>query len=246
MIRIVEVKIIRKNNETIRRRTKDELNPKAVKELTDNENRDVVSVQPYSSLHNSAADRDKINGVSLPEKRSSIEEFIVEELKDVIICRGGSLTGKDRNSLKISQLMLQIKACTKMEKEKPSSIVYFDRSRCNNEIFSKIDASKRRNMPQVLTTLAITPGFEPNIHAFFVDLLRYFKEGKHVDGFGTIVLEEPEITEALIFEESCNIGDSKKQKNIAPGLKKILKMDDFLYHAMSNTDDGTSILIVSK
>ena len=242
----VEGKLIQRANKTTRRHMKGELNPKTVAELTADEKRGVASVKPHNLLHNSAVCRDKINGISLPENRSSIDDCIVEELKAMIICRGGSLTGKDGKALTRPQLLLQLKAYMKLEKQKPSSIVYFDRGRCNNGIFAKIDTSERRSLPQMLIDLVNTAGYEPNIHAFFVDLLRYCNEGKFVDDFGTIALEAPEITEAFIVEEFCHIGDSKKQKNIASALKKVMEMDELLYHAVATADDGKSILIVSK
>ena len=87
-----------------------------VKELTDDEKRDVASAQPQNLLHNFSADRNKINGISLPGKRYSIEEYAVEELKSMIVHRGSIMIGKDGKSLRISQFLLQIKAHMNIEK----------------------------------------------------------------------------------------------------------------------------------
>jgi len=242
----VDGKLIQRGNTATRRHMNGESNTKTGKELTAEEKRDVTSVQPHNLQHNSATDREKINGISLPENKQSLNDCKVEELKAMIICRGGSLTGKDGKSLTRPQLILQLKAYMKMEKEKPSSVVFFDRSRCNNGIFAKLDTSERRSLPQMLNDLVNTPGYEPNIHAFFEDLLRCCTEGKFVDDFATIALEAPEITAKFIVQELCHIGDKDKQKNITSGLKKMMEMDELLYHGVATANDGKSIYIVSK
>ena len=68
-------------------------------ELTANEKRDDLLMQPHNLLCNSTVDRDKINGVSLPENSSSIEECKVEEWKAMIVCRGSRLIRKDGKAL---------------------------------------------------------------------------------------------------------------------------------------------------
>ena len=186
---LVEVKITRQINETTHHRMRGELDPKTVKELIEDEKSYLALVKPYDVLCNSASDRNKIKGISLPENKSSIEECAVEDLKVVIICRGGSLTGKNGKSLSRSQLLLQVKASLKIETEKPSSVFCFDRSRSNNGMFSKIDTSKRRSLTRIINDLANNPSYEPNIISFFVDLLRYCKQVKCVYNFSTIALE---------------------------------------------------------
>ena len=70
-----------------------------------------------------------------------------------------------------------------------------------------------------------------------MNLLRYSKEGNHVDDFGTILLEVPKIIESFIVEESCHIRDLEKQKNVASGLKKMLEIDELLCCDVATTDD---------
>ena len=95
----VEVKLNRRSNETTQHHMKIKLDPKTVKHLTDDENRDVTLVQLQNFLQNLETDKKKIKGISLPESRSSTEECTVEELKAMIIYRGSISIGKDVKSL---------------------------------------------------------------------------------------------------------------------------------------------------
>ena len=58
-------------------------------------------------------------------------------------------------------------------------------------------------------------------------------------------MEAPEITERFNYDSFIHVGESKSQKSIRDGLKKVLEMDSILYHGVASEDSG-SIYIVSK
>ena len=83
-----------------RRHLSGELDRKTRLEFTAEQKRVIAAVQPQNLVHNSVVQRDKINGLSLPSGRDTIYACRVEELKAMVIARGGSLPGRDNKALR--------------------------------------------------------------------------------------------------------------------------------------------------
>ena len=119
--------------------------------FTADQRKKIDSVQSHNLHHNSCANKSKLNGLSLPPGKT-INDCSVDELKRMIIERGGSLQG-DGKALTKGKLKLIVKAYLLMEKENTRHTVYFDRSRNNNGVFDKIDTSERKTIGQILKSL---------------------------------------------------------------------------------------------
>ena len=109
-------------------------------------------------MHNSAAPREDINGLSLPEGKATVDKCTVDELKAMVIARGGNVTGKDGKALPKPELVRIVRAYLLLEKQNTKHTVYFKRDRKNNGIFAKIDTSERKSVKQIVDSLVMLPG----------------------------------------------------------------------------------------
>ncbi|KAL7537783.1 hypothetical protein ACHAXR_008074 [Thalassiosira sp. AJA248-18] len=214
--------------------------------FTTAQQKDIDSVQSHNLLHNSEANRGKIEGLSLPEGKTALDECTVQELKTMVVARGGGVTGKDGKPLRKDRLQKIMQAYLSLEKENPKHTVYFDRSRRNNGIFAKIDTSERRSIPHILDSLVKCGEYEPSLHQFFVDVQAIHTNGEFIDDFVTITLEAPDMPSDFIYKAFAHVGNSKNQKNIEDGLMKVLETDAVLYHAVAWAPDRKSFYIISK
>jgi len=228
------------------RHMKGDLDPKTHLEFTEEQKKQLSYVQCHNLLQNSAAPRESIKGVSLPSGRTTINSCTVDELKAMVIARGGSVTGRDGKAHKQSALRKIVRAWLNLEKENTKHAVYFQRSRHSNGIFANIDTSERRTIPQILNTLANSTEHEEPLKIFFCDIKRYYTEDKFTDDFDTICLEAPELTEDFIRQSFIHVGESTRAKNIVSSLHRVLELDEIIYHAIAQADDGKSIYIISK
>ena len=115
-----------------------DLNPTTVSEFTSNEKRKIGAIQSHNLLHNSAARWENISGCSLPRDRTTVADCEVEELKAIVVARGGNLTGRDGKSPKKMELQKVVRAYLSLEMENPSGMVYSNHSREENSIFANI------------------------------------------------------------------------------------------------------------
>ncbi|KAL3768178.1 hypothetical protein ACHAWO_006548, partial [Cyclotella atomus] len=205
----------------------------------------IESFKPHNLAHNSAADTATVSGRSLPEGRATLNDCRVDELKGLIVCRGGNLTDRDGKALNKAELCRIAMAHLLLEEENPIHTVHFNRSRSNNGVFANIDVSERRTVPQILTAIS-NADLEQSIKQFALDLLQLYGEDKFVDNFATIALEAPELHEEFIYKEFAHVGDSTNQKGITEGLKRVLEMDQIIYHANARSEDGKSLYVISK
>ena len=138
----------------------------------------------------------------------------MNELKAMVIARGGNLTSEGKAMVK-EELQVLVRAFLSVEKENTKHTVYFDRSRNNNGIFANIDTSERKTIGQILDSLSHP---EPSLQNFFGDLRKLNEEGKFIDDFTTISLQAPEVPEEFIQQSFIHVGESKTQKTdrIAP------------------------------
>ena len=177
-VRSVDGGIVRAASPMTRRHMRGDLNPKTVSEFTSDEKRKIAAIQPHNLLHNSAARRENISGCSLPRDRTTVADCKVEELKAMVVARGGNVTGRDGKSLKKMELQKVVRAYLSLEMENPSGTVYFNRSREENGIFANIDTSERKSVPEIIGQLVQCREYEPSLHQFFVDLSGYLEREK--------------------------------------------------------------------
>ena len=222
-----------------------DLNSKTMEEHSRDERSQIDAVQPHNLIHNSAARRETINGLSLPSARATVAECRPDELKAMIVARGGGVTGKDGKALNKEQLQRMVRAYLSVENENKKHTVYFKRDRCNNGIFEKIDTSERRTIKQIINQLLLCTEFEQPLRNFFADLSRLVRQDCFIDDFSTISLEAPEISERFIYDSFVHVGESEGQKSIWAGLMKVLEMDSILYHGVAS-ENSNSIYIISK
>jgi len=143
-----------------------DVNPKTCAKFTADERRKIEATQPHNLLHNSAARRDNINGLSLPSGRETVSSCRVEELKAMVIARGGGVTGRDGKALRREELQKVVRAYLSMEAKNTRSTVYFNRNRDLNGIFADIDTSERQTVPQIVDHLLRYSEFEPSLRRF--------------------------------------------------------------------------------
>ena len=222
------------------------IDPKTGAAFTGDQNKHLERMKSHNLLHKSYVDKEQINGLSLPEGKATAAKCTVDELKAIIIARGGTVTGKDGNALKRNELICLVNRYFRFEKQNTINAVYFDRSRKGNGIFTKLDTGGRVSVPGIINNLLKTGEHEPSIQKLFTDLLQSFEQGKVTDDYTTISLSAPDLKENFIWESFAHVGDSTSQKTIRDGLWKVMEMQERIYHAIVNADDGKSMYIISK
>ena len=223
-----------------------ELDPKTRQPYTTEQRNLIKSIQTHNLLHNSAADRATINGLSLPEGKQYVGQCTVDELKTMVVARSGSVTGKDGKSLNKAALQKLVRAYLFMEKENVAHTVYFDRTRNRNGVFAKIDTSQRMKIPAILRELLGSGDHGTSLSAFFQDVLQLHQENMFIEDFAKISLDAPEMTENFIQECFIHVGENTSQKNIVSGLHKVMEMDEILYHGFCWGPNNKSIYVISK
>ena len=88
----------------------------------------------------------------------------LEELKAMVISRGGNVTGRNGGALSRAELQATVRAYLSLEKDNSKHTVYFKRDRIRNGIFADIDTSERKSVPQILEQLTRVTDFEPSLH----------------------------------------------------------------------------------
>ena len=237
----VSGRLVKEASRTTLRHMKGDIDPKTCANFTTEQRAKIDSVRSHNMKHNSSADRSKINGLSLPEGKT-LEECTVDELKRMIIQRGGSLTGEGK-ALTKQKMQLIVKAYLLKEKENSRHTQYYDRSTTNNGVFAKINTGEKRTIGQIISSLQHP---ENAVMRFFGDVKRHFDNGCFEDDFTTIALSAPELKEDFIRKAFAHIGESTTQKNIADGCRQVIQMDGVIYHAVATAEDGKSIYILSK
>ena len=245
-VRSVSGDVVQTASSVGRRHSVGDLNPKTKAEYSRDERLQIDTVQPHNLAHNSAARRETINGLSLPSDRNTVAQCRPEELKAMIIARGGNVTGKDGRALTIPQLQRTVRAYLSMEKENSKHTVYFKRDHDNNGLFADIDTSERKSIPQIIDQLVRCSEFERSLHNFFVDISRLLRGDMFIDDYATIALEAPELTEKDIYKSFIHVGESETQKSIRAGLAKVLEMDSILYHAVASEDSGSIYIFLNS
>eukprot|EP00984_Skeletonema_dohrnii_P032075 scaffold25492_cov80-Skeletonema_dohrnii-CCMP3373.AAC.2 len=221
------------------------LDPKSCEPFTAEQLNHLDSLRTHNLAHKSYVDNKHINGLSLPEGKTSVADCSVNELKAMIIPRGGGVTGRDGNALKKQDLVRIVNAYLHGEKEN-SHTVYFDRTKNSNGLFAKIDTSQKATVPEIITKLLRCGEHEDRIQDLFVDLLRCYEEDRVIHDFTTISLTAPDLKETFMWETFAHVGDSTNQKTIRAGLMKVLDMQEKIYHAIVMAEDGKSMYIISK
>ena len=154
-----------------RRHMLGDVNPKTGAEYSVAAKKIIDAASPHNLLQNSAARRSGIKGVSLPSGRETIASCRVEELKGMVIARGGSVTGRNGKALRREELQQIMRAYMSMEMENSKSVVYFNREKDKNGIFSKIDTGERQSIPQIIDQLLRCGEFEESLKDFLLRLL---------------------------------------------------------------------------
>ena len=83
------------------------------------------STKVHNLLHNSEANADKIDGVLLPPGKACVNDCIMDELKKMVIARGGNLMGQDGKAIPSNQLKRLVRANLLLEKKNSKHTVYF-------------------------------------------------------------------------------------------------------------------------
>ena len=73
-VRSVSGDVVRKASSVSRRHMVGDLNPKTMAEYTREERSSIDAIQPHNLIHNSAARRETINGLSLPSGRTTVAD----------------------------------------------------------------------------------------------------------------------------------------------------------------------------
>ncbi|KAL7552027.1 hypothetical protein ACHAWF_017125 [Thalassiosira exigua] len=238
--------LVRERSRATVRHMRGDLDPKTGAEFTASQKAEINAIECHNLLHNSAARRSSLRGLSLPEGRENVESCRVEELKAMLVVRGGSVTSKEGRALNRGELVQLVKAYMSMESQNQKHTTYFNRTRVNNGIFANIDTSVRRTVPQIVQSLVNCDEFEPSLHQFFVYIQLLLTNERFSHDYGSIALEAPELQEKFIHESFFHVGESTNQKNITSGLTKVLEMDKLIYHANAWSEDGKSLYILSK
>ena len=228
-----------------RQHMKGKLDPRTCQPFTNEQQKALDSVMPHNVLHNSQVDKEQLSGLSLPEGCTTLQACTVEQLKAMLIARGGSVT-KDGKSMNKPDLIQTVGSYLIQEKTNTQNTVYFNRTRQNNGLFAKIDTSERKSVKQILQSLHSCAEFEQGMRDYFLELLQLHNDDKFTDDFDTISLSAPELTEDFIRQSFAHVGDGISQKNIKSGLNKVLELDKVLYHAMARSEDNKYMYILSK
>ena len=118
-----------------------DVNPKMGAEYTTAERRTIYATSPHNLLQSSTARHSGIMGVSLPSERETITSCRVEELKAIVIARGGNVTGRNGKALYREELQWIVWAYLSMETENSRGTVYFNHTKNKNGIFSNMDTA---------------------------------------------------------------------------------------------------------
>jgi hypothetical protein len=129
------------------------MDPKSYKPFTPDQEEQLNALQSHNLAHKSYKNKEEINGLSLPEGKTSVSECKVDELKAIVISRGGSVTGKDGKAFNSKELQQLVKAYLFGEKKNIIHTVFFDRSKTSNGVFAKIDTSERMTVPNIINNL---------------------------------------------------------------------------------------------
>lgn len=132
------------------------------------------------------------------------------------------------------------------EKENPLHAVYFDRRQNNGGIYAKIETGAKHSASEIINKLLNSGEHEESIKQFFRDLLHNIDQDKFIDDFTTIAEHAPDLQEDFIEKAFLHVGDSKSQKSIRDGMKRVMEMQQRIYHAMAFAENGKSIYIISK
>lgn len=222
------------------------LDPKEKAPFTAQQNQQINEVIPHNMFHSSAEDKSNIRGVVLPEGRASVDDCLKAEVKKMLISRGASVMGKDGKELGVDDLRARLKRFLFVEKERPSQTVYFNRTDSNG-IFSKIDTGHKQSIERILRNLARSHAHtNSGLVEFFSEVESLHTNGRFIDDFDTIAAESPEIDPNTICEEFIHIGHEKRSKSIRNALKRVVEMNDLLYHAVAWREDRRSFFILSK
>ena len=207
--------------------------------------RKLQDLQPHNLLHNSSHDRARITGLSFPAGKTKVSELRVDELRGMIISRGGSLTSKAGTALRKEELQHLVEAFLAMEKQNSKNTVFFNRDKATNGIFDSIDTSHKAKVPDMLRKLCTINSFEDSLKKFFDDVMNLWDNGSFTDDWNTIVMNAPEVTETFIQNAFIHVGMSRTQKSIRDGLSRVMEMDRILFHAIATGEDG-SLYVLSK
>ena len=132
----------------------------------------------------------------------------------MIIARGGNCTGRDGKALRREEMQKVVCPYVLMEMENSRSTVYFNREREKNGLFTKVDTSERKMIPEIIDQLVRCGEFEDSLKRFFVELAKMLKGGAFVDDYSTIALEAPEMPESFIQQSFVHVGESTTQKTL--------------------------------
>ena len=133
----LEGEIIEKANYVTRQHMKGMLDPKTRDKFTSEQQRNVQSVQSHNLTHNSAVKKEQLNGLSLPPGKNTVEDCTVEQLKAMLIVRGGNVSTSCGKNMNKAQLVCVVKAFLLAENENRRFASFFDRSQTNGGIFAK-------------------------------------------------------------------------------------------------------------
>ena len=245
-VRSVSGFIVKSSSRATRRHMMGEVKAKTSAEFPAAEKSKIDKLQPHNLLHNLAASQDSINGLALPKEKKTVRSCIVEELKAMVIARGGVVTARDGRALRKEELQKIVRAYLSMKTENLKNTVYFNRAGSENGIFATIDTSERKSVPQIIDQLVQCPDFEASLHQFVVHLTGVLESDRFIDDYSTNALEAPELPESFIFQLFVHFGENLTQKNTVSGLTKVIEMDKILYHALAWSEDRKSIYIISK
>ena len=142
------------------------VNSKTMAAFSNEEKVSIGRIQPHNLLHNSAARRETMDSLALPASRASVAECRLEELKAMVIARGGGLTARDGKAHNKEALQRIVRAYLSMEKENTRSTVYFNRDQGGNGIFANIDTSERKSAWEIANQPARCNKFEPSLQQF--------------------------------------------------------------------------------
>ena len=184
-------KIVQATSPKTRRHKVGHLNPKTMREYSYEERTHINAIKPHNLVHDSAARREHVNGMSLPSDRSTVAECRPEELKAMVIARGGNVTGGDGKALNQKELRKTVRAYLSLESQNSKHTVYFNRDRHHNGIFSEFDTSERKTIPEMITQLIRCKEFELPLRNFFAELWSLVKRDCFIEDYSTIAMQAP-------------------------------------------------------
>jgi hypothetical protein len=123
-----------------------------------------------------------------------------------------------------------------LEMENPRGRMYFNCSQEENVTFTII------TVPTIIGDLVQCREYEPSLHQFFVDLSSYFERDKSVDDYSMISLK----AHALQESPSCTLARVCHRKKHCVWAGKVMEMNTILYHVMTLSEDGKSVVGVTS